>query len=170
MAFINSWMLASKKFSGFPPNYPVPSSGHTLFYIQRNVNKNTVVYDLNYLSDGTIDTEMPINVYWIMYENKGEKRNINFLQRKLAYGYNVTKNDGYELEIQLVSYKKRRIYLSMDANGEYKAYMLINGTTAVLKNIFVYANESGAFPSVEYVEMFGVNEADDKVVYEKISL
>jgi hypothetical protein len=170
MAFINSWMLASKKFSGFPPNYPVPASGQTLFYIQRNVNKNTIVYDLNFLEDGSLNRVKPLNVYWIMYENRGEKKNINFLQRKLAYGYNVTKNEGSELEIQLVSYKKRRIYITMNEEGEHKAYMLINGTTALLKNIFVYANESGAFPSVEYVEMFGVNEAEDKVVYEKISI
>ena len=99
-----------------------------------------------------------------------KKRNLNFLQRKLAYGYQVTKSDGYEFEIQLVSYKKRKIFITLDDDGEYKAYMLINGTTAVLKNIFVFANESGAFPSVEYIELFGINEAEDKVVYEKISV
>jgi len=125
---------------------------------------------LNLLDDGTVNPEKPLNVYWIMFENNGEKKNLNFLQRKLAYGYHVTKSDGYEFEIQLVSYKKRRIFIALDDQGEYKAYMLINGTTAVLKNIFVYANESGAFPSVEYVEMFGENELEDKVVYEKISI
>ena len=162
-------MLASKKYSGFPPNYPVPQSTNTLFYIQRNVNKNTVVYDLNFKEDGSLDPKKPLNVYWVMYENNGQRKNLNFLQRKLAYGYNITKSDGYEIELQLVSYKKRKIYLALDDEGNYKAYMLINGTTAILKNIFVYANESGAFPSVEYVEMFGVNEAEDRVVYEKIS-
>lgn len=170
MTFINSWMLASKKFSGFPPNYPVPASDQTLFYIQRNVNKNTVVYDLNITEDGTLDQKKPLNVYWLMYENNGERRHLNFLQRKLAYGYSLIKSNENEFEIQLVSYKKRTIYIGLNKEGKYRAYMLINGTIAVLNHIFVYANESGAFPSVEYVEMFGMNEQADKVVYEKIQI
>ena len=170
MAFINSWVLASDRFKSFPPNYPDPSSSTILFYIQRNVNKNTVVYELNYEDEEKLVSGQPLDVYWIMYENENKKKKLNFLQKKLAYGYNVIGNNGSGIEIQLVSYKNRKIYIRKNKNGDFKAYMLINGTTAALNNIFVFANESGAFPSVEYIELFGQDEATDRVVYERISV
>ena len=58
-----------------------------LFHISRSINKNLVCYDAN-LTNGKLDTEKPLNVYWVNREERtGEKEGLNFSQRKRAYGY-----------------------------------------------------------------------------------
>ena len=56
---------------GLPEHYPSPPiSKDILFYIQRNQNLNTVVYELNRLHDGRINEEYPMHIYWIRYSEK----------------------------------------------------------------------------------------------------
>lgn len=53
-----------------------------LFYIQRNHNKNTVVYDANYKATGLLDQNKPINVYWIRYEEGGRSMELRAIEKK----------------------------------------------------------------------------------------
>src|ERR1700753_4000546 len=65
--------------------FPVPADNVSrLFYVQRNPNTNTIIYELNN-KDGHLDTENPIHVYWIKYADKGQLEELNYIQRKLAY-------------------------------------------------------------------------------------
>ena len=54
--------------------YPTPpASSERLFYVQRTPNANTIVYDLNLNSDGKLNAEQPVKVYWLKYAEKGQK-------------------------------------------------------------------------------------------------
>ena len=47
--------------AGLPADYPVPGKADDLlFYIQRNQNKNTVVYNLNRNLDGTVNKDLSL--------------------------------------------------------------------------------------------------------------
>jgi len=156
---------------GLPEHYPVPPQNeHTLFYIQRNLNHNTVVYEMNTLRDGLISDETPMKVYWIKYTQGGKHLGLNVIQNKLAYGYESEKIAKGLYSFRMVSYKKIKFYIAEDKEGKYRVITSINGEQSYLSNIYVYAEELGLFPDVKYFEMYGENIKSGLPNYEKINL
>ena len=143
---------------GLPENYPIPSKvDGLLFFIQRNLNMNTVVYVLNKNLDGTVNEHYPMNVYWIKYTNGGQVQELNYIQNKLAFGYESNMISNNVFEITMVSQKKLRFFLCLDADSEtYRIVTKINDKNAYLNNIYVYAEEFGLFPDVKYIELYGL--------------
>ena len=89
--------------------FPVPSGGaKQLFFLQRTPNSNNIIYELNY-KDGVVDKEDPIPVFWIRYKEEGQKEDLNYIQRKFAYGVK-SKEIGYnKYELNFVSCKKYKM-------------------------------------------------------------
>jgi len=54
-----------------------------LFYVQRTVNANTIVYELD--SDSNLVESQPIKAFWIKYEDGSKKESLSLIQRKYAY-------------------------------------------------------------------------------------
>lgn len=51
---------------GRPANYPyMDAHPDLLFYIQRNQNINTVIYELNMLQGGLLNLQEPIKISWV---------------------------------------------------------------------------------------------------------
>lgn len=152
--------------------YPVPPvNENSLFYIQRSKNTNAIVYEVNHLVDGKINSEEPIKIYWIRYSSDSTTEELTLIQRKYAYGltsrnYNGQKNS---FVIQFVAYKKRNIFLLPTNNGKrYIAYININGKLAELKKIFI--STSGGtfwFPVIDYVEITGKDPTTHQIVVER---
>ncbi len=72
--------------------FPVPANNpKQLFYLQRTSNTNTIVCEINYKKDGTIDWENPVHVFWIRYGEKGQRAELSGIQKKFAYGVKVKK-------------------------------------------------------------------------------
>ncbi|HET7116164.1 MAG TPA: DUF4833 domain-containing protein, partial [Hanamia sp.] len=66
--------------------FPVPKRDvYNLFYLQRQPNTNTIMVDLNVKND-QLDMDNPVHVYWIRYQEKGQSEELNWIQRKFAYG------------------------------------------------------------------------------------
>ena len=58
-----------------------------LFYISRSLNRNLVCYDAH-LVDGVLDTEDPLNIYWLnREENPGKTNGLNYFQKKIPLAY-----------------------------------------------------------------------------------
>lgn len=149
-----------------PDDYPrPPKTDSSLFYIQRNLNTNTIVYDLD-IVEGEVRKGHPINAYWLRYGEDGAKKDLSWLQAVLAYGYTSKKIDhGYR--IKLKAYNDRYIQLIVK-EGKWDAWMTINGTEVTLTNIYVYADESGIFPDVKYVDIYGRDRISGQVIKERI--
>lgn len=153
---------------GLPENYPVPSDiDNLLFYIQRNLNKNTVVYALNKKSDGLIDEHYPMRVFWIKYTDGGNQEELNYIQTK-AFGYSSEKITNSTFEFKMDSYHKLRFFIAHTPENQHHIVTRINGQDAKLNNIYVYANEFGLFPKVEYIELYGLELNSNFPVYQKI--
>lgn len=149
--------------------FPVPKPNkNSLFYVQRTSNTNTIMYDLNIKKDGTLDTESPVHVYWIRYADDGKKKELNYIQRKFAYGINSKKlgNDAWDL--RFVSYGKVPLTLKKATDNNYYVYTKINNQQAILKKIFLKI-DGGTFwvPNVVYVELKGLDPATGKEVSER---
>lgn len=155
---------------GLPENYPIPDVEDMLFYIQRNQNPNTVVYQIHKGSSGNFVGSNPINVFWRQYDNNGKDKPLNYIQRKLAYGYefDVINKDAFQMSI--VSYPNYRIFVTKNDDQIYKAVGKINNLWAELSNVYVFVEEQGAFPVVKYLELYGMQIDTGLPCYEKIDI
>jgi hypothetical protein len=155
---------------GLPENYPIPSAiDGLLFYIQRNLNKNTVVYVLNKNMDGSLNESFPMKVFWIKYTSGGKVQELNYIQNKLAYGYRSIKISDNLFEFSMVSYDKLRFFLCLDPiMQEYRVVTKMYDKNVYLSNIYVYAEEFGLFPDVKYIELYGVETDPTFPCYQRI--
>lgn len=139
-----------------------------LFYVQRSPNANTIVYELNIGKNGQLDTEDPMHVYWLRYAEKGQKEELNYIQRKFAYGV-VTKPLGHDkYDVRFVSYKKFPLTLMKGEDGKYHIFATVNQKEMALSRIFIKI-EGGSFwlPNVKYVEMRGTETSTGKEILER---
>ena len=153
--------------------FPVPSGNpNQLFYVQRNSNKNTIVYDLN-MVNGTVNKAEPVHVYWIRYSDHGQRQELSYIQRTFAYGIQSTAlpgQDGYEMHF--VSSKKHSLYLVKSAaDNKYSVYTTVNAKKVIVQRIFIKIN-GGSFwvPKVEYVEIKGIDAASGKEITDRLKI
>ena len=150
-------------------SYPVPpTTNERLFYVQRTPNANTIIYDLNLNSDGKLNTDQPVKAYWIKYAEKGQKEELNYIQRKFAYGLNVKALNNGNYDIRFVSYKKFPLTLMRSGDGTYHIFALIAQKQVILNRIFVKI-DGGTFwiPNVTYVEVKGSDPVTGKEIVER---
>ncbi|WP_374166719.1 DUF4833 domain-containing protein [Arcticibacter sp. MXS-1] len=155
-----------------PIVFPTPKGiSNQLFYLQRDPNTNTIICQLNTDGKGELDKDSPVNVFWIRYAEKGQRSDLNFIQRKFAYGINSRPlgNDKYELKF--VSYGKFPLYLMKDKSNQYRVYATVNKKQIILNRIYVHI-EGGSFwvPNVKYVELRGTDATTGDEVTERMKV
>lgn len=151
--------------------FPVPAGNpNQLFYLQRTSNTNTIVCELN-LSKGVLDADDPIHVFWLRYTENGQREELNYIQRKFAYGIKSTFITKDKYELNFVSYKKYKMYLMKGKDNKFNVYATINKKEAILNRIFVKIS-GGSFwtPNVEYVELKGIDPSTGKEVMERMKI
>ncbi len=155
--------------SRFKNAYPVPPiNANLLFYVQRTSNTNTIVYDLNFGSNGKLDAAEPVKPYWIRYAEKGQKEDLSYIQRKFAYGLTEKALNNGNYDIRFVSYKKFPLTLMKSADGKYHIFALIAQKQILLNRIFVKI-DGGSFwlPNVTYVEVKGTDQITGREIVER---
>jgi hypothetical protein len=155
----------------YPKAYIVPpKTPELLFYIHRNHNRNTIVYDANFDNDGYLIEDDPIDVYWIRYEEEGQRMELRSIEKMFAYGETCKKIDSLEnqFEVTLIADKEREFRLIQKAPFEAGIYMLINQDTSLLDHLYIYADNSGVWPKVKYIELFGKGIITHENTYEKV--
>lgn len=151
--------------------YPTPAGNpKQLFYLQRNWNTNTIVCELN-AKDGILDAEDPVKVFWIRYDENGQKEDLSFIQKKFAYGMKTTLLEKDKYEMRFVSYKNFPMYLMKGNNNKFNVYATINKKMAILQRIFIKLNGGTVWaPKVEYFEVKGIDTATGKEVVERLKI
>jgi phosphatidylglycerophosphate synthase len=143
-----------------------------LFYLQRNANTNTVIYQLNLDARGRVNHREPVHVFWMRYAEGGQPRALNFIQRRFAYGLHAKQVEPDAYELRFVSYAKFPLYLARSAgDNQYRVYATIGRRKAVLQRIFLRI-EGGSFwaPNVRYVELKGTDAATGADLIERIKV
>ncbi len=158
---------------GRPDDYPdIDGYEHLLFYIQRNQNQNTVVYEPNFKLGGLLDLNEPMTINWIKFEDNGDQeiQPLNYIQKKLAYGYNFRVISNDLIEFCFVSYTSMKFYLAKNKKGRYQVSATIEGVLSIIDNIYIYAEDMGIFPQVKFAEFFGRCQSTNKNIYKKLYL
>ena len=137
-----------------------------LFHIARSANKNLICYDI-LLENGKWDVKNPLKVYWVnREENPGATNGLNYIQRKLAYGYKVVSTNHNSCVCTLSAYPKRPLTIIHNKSG-YLCLVKINNQTAILQSLYVKANPNNSL-KVEYVELRGITLSNHRPVSERV--
>ncbi|MFH6959192.1 DUF4833 domain-containing protein [Flavobacterium aquidurense] len=102
----------------------------------------------------------------------GEKKDLNYLQRKFAYGIESKTVNNEEFEFQFVSYKKLALTLKkLDSDQKYHVFVNVNQKKIQVEKIFVRI-EGGSFwlPNVKYAEVTGIEASSNKIITERMLL
>lgn len=143
-----------------------------LFYLQRDPNTNTLIYALNLERDGKINKSQPILAYWIRYAENSEKKELNYIQRKFAYGIATKELTPNHFEFSFVSHKKLAFYLNESGKDkQYQVTVTLNDKKIVLRRIFIRI-DGGSFwlPKVKYALIEGIDSATGKETTERITV
>jgi hypothetical protein len=140
-----------------------------VFYVQRSLNTNTVVYAARLTPRGRLDPEQPIEAYWRIYERGGRRSRLDWKERRLAYGvqWKPHQQEGYQANI--VSRKDYQAHLYQDAFGALRLEGLISGRRAHLSCAYVQLKDDRAtIPSVRYVDLYGRDLKTGAPLHERI--
>ena len=154
--------------SSRPNDYPTPEVDDLLFFIQRNYNTDAVIYQINYGQGGVLNLNDPMKVSWMKFHGDNTLLPLNYMQRKLAYGFNHDVISNELIEFEFVSYPKRFFLAKHD--GRFQVYTDILGENAIIKLAYVYADEAGVFPDVKFIELYGHDIKTGKEVYERLNI
>ena len=139
-------------------------AGDRMFFVSRNLNRNIIVYDLQ-LKNGTLDVSSPLHVYWYNQEKNPVTTNeLNFVQRKMAYGYTVVKKGTDEVWVRLKAYSKRDVHICKQ-DGKWVAVATINGERCILTEIYAHCPTK---TSCDYLELRGRSLEDGEIQKEKV--
>ncbi len=149
---------ADQSFCSDDPRYPAPQDDNLVFYLQLSDKTDTVVYAANRRTDGTIDTSDPVLVYWRLYDKSGEKGELTFLQRSLAFGVQLAPSKDYpgDYVARLNAYPNIPVLIDETKDGAVRAVMRIANEPAQLICVYVERRiQFGFVPQVLYIDFFG---------------
>lgn len=164
-------LLALMAFSDItePTDFPAPPhTKQSLFYIYRNLNNHSVVYEINKLANGTINPEDPIKIYWNRVGEKERYRALNYMERTFAYGLKSDPLKNGSVHSIFVARKGYAIDVYVDEKGQATAVMKIDNKISKLVKIFVQVAEDGLWPKIAHVEFFGTELKTNLSTYEKL--
>jgi hypothetical protein len=154
-------------------SFPVPTGNpKMLFYLQRSIDINTIIYEANTLNDGSLYEDMPLNIYWIDYADGGVRSSLTKAQRMYAYGIRsriIDKKNQVYL-VNLVSYKTIEILIRpVNEQMKFQAFITINGKTAILRKIFINIIGGSMYkPVISYIRIYGYDAVTGLEINEKI--
>lgn len=148
--------------------YPVPPrTKDLLFYIQRNKNANTIVYEANRDADGRFVAKEPVRAQWIRHTDGGKREPLGVFESNMAYGVRVNGITDGRPDMRFVASQRFPFTVWTTADGQAEARMMIDGHYARLDHIRVQADESSWWPKVAYVDIIGTDLVTHAPVMER---
>lgn len=126
-----------------------------MFFIAKNNNANTAFYDINLTKNGLINAKEPLTAFWLMLAEKGQREDISYIERKLAFGVNSVKAivPGHEYTARIAS-MDRDIIIRYD-NGCGMVETPINGKLSRLEKIMLELKGPTYFSTLIYMDIYG---------------
>ncbi|MCF2496728.1 DUF4833 domain-containing protein [Dyadobacter chenhuakuii] len=151
---------------------PVPHDiPNLLFYLQRDGNANTICYTLNLGKSGELNINNPIKMFWVMYAEKGAHKELNFLQKRYAYGINVYPQGKDSYEIKTVSYPSRSLFLRKNIDNQFQVFTNINNQHCTLKRVFIRIDGGTPLsPHIKHIELHGIELTSSKTAVEIVKV
>jgi hypothetical protein len=126
-----------------------------LFIIERSKNANVVHYDARLTADGKLDPKEPVVVYWVRLAEDGRRKELSWIQKKMAFGFTVTPDpslDGFRMTLMAAPERQITVKKEKDA---VRAEAVIDGRPAVLEKMYINSSDGLMGPKVHYIEVHG---------------
>ncbi len=151
-------------FAGFP--VPQPSKD-LLFYIQRNKNANTIVYEARRDGLGQLDPKEPVRVQWIRHTEGGKREPLNFIERTIAYGVSHRHTTDGMASMKFVASDRYPFVVQLRPGGQAEAWLMLKGRMARLHHVYVQADDDAWRPKVAWVDLYGTDVATGAPITER---
>jgi hypothetical protein len=144
-------------------------STQRLFTIERSKNSNVLHYDARFSGDGRLIEQEPLIAYWVMFAEDGRKKELSWLEREKAFGFDIKKDSSGDFyRVTLVSYKQREIKIYQRGDRAL-AEIMIDGRPSFFDKIYISSKEGFLLPKIKYIEIFGRDIETGEKRYEKIT-
>jgi hypothetical protein len=143
------------------------SDRQSLFRIERNTNANIVQYDANISPDGKLNKKEPVVAYWIRLADKGQVKELSWIQRKFAYGFSADFDRNTNSAVLDMAADLGRSIKVHRIGGSYRATADINGKPSRIEKIYIHATGKGLSTTVDYIELHGMALDSSDVTYER---
>ena len=106
-----------------------------------------------------------------MYDEDGQKKPLNPIQKKLAYGLEIKKIEKNVYQLTLVSYPSQKLTLKLDENKKPIVQTTLNNKLITLNRVFLKQKKgtSGISVKLDYMLFYG-KDKHGKSVHEKVVL
>ena len=150
--------------------YPVPKEPNMLFYIQRSVNSNTVIYAAHLDARGRLDQSEPVEVYWRWYNVDGHRKSLNFIERMMAYGVSLDRHARPQdaVAFKIAALPERDLLLARDTKGGAEALIRMGDHLARLVYVYLQVDNRGLMPDVTSLDLFGIDTVSGKALHEHV--
>ena len=145
----------------------------SLLFIERSKNKNQVHYAVKLNPDCTFANDAPVYGYWKVLEKGPDViEELNTFDN-IAYGIEnqmVDEKNKNEITFNLKAIESKKITLTVtkkEQNCLKKTVMTINGQSAIIEKIYVFAEEGMIRPTVKWIDLFG-KDNKNKAITERI--
>jgi hypothetical protein len=161
--------VAAKETKKTPDPNTIQKNTQPLFIIERSKNANVVHYDARLTADGSIDPNEPVIAYWIMLAKDGQREDLNWLEKKKAYGFTIKPDPsvkGYKMSLVAVPQGQ----ITVRKVGKIvRAELVIDGQPAVMEKIYINAADGMLGPKVNYIELYGKDIKTGEKRYQKVT-
>ncbi len=149
-------LLAAAVLPAAAESFPVPVDENLIFYVQRSLNSNTIVYTARLDGDGKLDAKRPVDVFWRRFNDDGARKELSSLERNVAFGVTSDPVPGKpgSFMMRVISYPKRPALLRIVGGGP-RLEGKVAGKPCRLDHAFLEVDESGSVPSVTRVDLYG---------------
>lgn len=151
------------------PEFQTPSEPNQLFYVQRSVNANTVVYAARLDAQGDFDSREPVEGFWRWFNVDGHKKPLNFIERMMAYGVQTDppRKDAPRT-FRIAALPERNLTLSFDSQKKPQALMRIGDRNVKVAYVYLQVVEGGLTPKVPSLDILGTDTTTGRAVHEHL--
>lgn len=150
------------------PEFKVPDEPNQLFYVERSVNSNTVIYAAKLDAHGAIDPKRPVDAFWRWYNVDGHKKDLNFIERIMAYGVHANpQRPNQPITFTIVALPERILTLDLDDRKHPEALIQIGSHTVKLAYVYLDVID-GVVPRVPSFDIFGTDKLSGKAIREHV--
>lgn len=179
LLLLAAWPAAARDFAStvtesdtlprLRPEFQTPGEPNQLFYVQRSVNANTVVYAARLDARGDFDSREPVEGFWRWFNVDGHKKPLNFIERMMAYGVKTDPpRKNAPRTFRIAALPERSLTLSFDAQKKPQALMRIGDRTVKVAYVYLQVVEGGLTPDVPSLDILGTDTATGRAVHEHL--
>ena len=149
---------------------PVPTDKDLLFYIQRSLNPNTVVYVAKRKPTGEFVAKKPIDVFWRRFASDGKRSKLTYIERTMAFGV-VSKSSNRSEEAfraNLVSYPAKKGILKLDGANKPVIETMLGKHKVRLIYAYIQLKGNDVIPKIVYVDVIGQDVQSGKYIRRRV--